>query len=232
MDLVNSNNGEVVITLKEITDLIKVQHSKAMKKVEKLAEEPSFGGLAKMDTPTYNPDGSINKMIETYVLNKKQAIAVGAKLNNKLLMKVIDRLEELEKAKSQPRELTRTELALMVIEAEKERERLQLENKELERTKAYISDKKTATAMATASAKSRENEKLKQQLDESLKYSTIRKQEARLGLKFPWRPLKKASEELGLKIKKIYDPLFERDLNSYHADAWLKAYGVDITKEY
>jgi len=228
MDLVNSNNGEVVITLKEITDLIGVQHSKAMKKVAKLAEEPSFGVLSKMAITSSELGG---RPTETYVLNKKQAIAVGAKLNNKLLMKVIDRLEELEKAKSQPRELTRTELALMVIEAEKERERLQLENKELERTKAYISDKKTATAMATASVKSRENEMLKQKLDESLKYSTVRKQELKLGLKFPWRPLKKASEELGLAIKKVYDPLFEKDLNSYHANAWLKAYGVDITKE-
>ncbi|WP_421715651.1 hypothetical protein [Arcobacter arenosus] len=123
MDLVNSNNGEVVITLKEITDLIGVQHSKAMKKVSKLAEEPSFGVLSKMAITSSELGG---RPTETYILNKKQAIAVGAKLNNKLLMKVIDRLEELEKAKSQPRELTRTELALMVIEAEKERERLQL----------------------------------------------------------------------------------------------------------
>ena len=37
-----------------------------------------------MDTPAYNPDGSVNKTIETYSLNKKQAIAIGAKLNNKL----------------------------------------------------------------------------------------------------------------------------------------------------
>jgi len=231
MDLVNSNNGEVVITLKEITDLIGVEHNKAMKKVAKLAEEPSFGWVAKMDFQYISGKGRV-ETIQTYSLNKKQAIAVGAKLNNSLLMKVIDRLEELEKAKSQPKELTRTELALMVIEAEKERERLQLENKELERTKAHISDKKTATAMATASVKSRENERLKQQLDESLKYSTIRKQEARLGLTFGWGALKKASKDLGLAVKKVYDPLFERDLNSYHANAWLKAYGVDITKEY
>lgn len=89
MNLINTNNsGEVVITLKEITDLIDVQHSKAMKKVEKLAEEPSFGQVAKMDT--FNLNGV---KVETYALNKKQAIAVGAKLNNKLLMKVIDRLE-------------------------------------------------------------------------------------------------------------------------------------------
>ncbi len=227
MNMIEINNGEVVITLKEITDLIGVQHSKAMEKVKKLAKEPSFGTVSKMDF-VYNTQG---QKIETYVFNKKQAIAVGAKLNNSLLMKVIDRLEELERAKNQPRELTRTELALMVIEAEKEKEKLLLENKELVRTKAHISDKKTATAMATASAKSREAERLKQQLDESLKYSTVRKQEIRLGRTFGWAPLKKISQELGLSIKKVYDPIFENDLNSYHADAWLKAYGVDISKD-
>lgn len=86
---INQHNG--VITLKEITDLINVQHSKAMLKVEELAKEPSFGEVSKFDTFNLN-----NVKVETYLLNKKQAIAVGARLNNTLLMKVIDRLEELE----------------------------------------------------------------------------------------------------------------------------------------
>lgn len=87
----NQTNGGV-ITLKEITDIIKVRHDKAMIKVEQLVKEPSFGEVSKMDTFNLN-----NVKVITYVLNKKQAIAVGAKLNNSLLMKVIDRLEELEK---------------------------------------------------------------------------------------------------------------------------------------
>lgn len=33
------------------------------------------------------------------------------------------------------------------------------------------------------------------------------------------------------EMKKVYDPLFENDVNSYHADAWLKAYDIDISKE-
>ncbi len=215
MELINTNNGEVVITLKEITDLIGVRHNDSMKKVEDLSKEPSFGTLRKTRI-VYNDRG---QEIETYVLNKKQAIAVGAKLNNSLLMKVIDRLEELEKAKNQPKELSRTELALMVIEAEKEKEQLLLENKELVRTKAFISDKKTATAMATASVKSRENEKLKQKLDESLKYSTVRKQEARLGCKFGWfvmrevpnykDPEDKTREYMFMTLKGIYKHLLK-----------------------
>ena len=83
-----------VITLKEITDIIEVRHDKAMLKVEQLAKEPSFGEVSKMDTFNLN-----NVKVTTYVLTKKQAIAVGAKLNNKLLMKLVDKLEELEARK-------------------------------------------------------------------------------------------------------------------------------------
>ena len=85
-------NEQYVITLKEITDLIGVEHNKAMRKVEELANEEGFGTLAKTAT-VYNGKG---QTIDTYQFTKKQAIAVGARLNNAMLMKVINRLEELE----------------------------------------------------------------------------------------------------------------------------------------
>ena len=92
------HSQNIEITLKEITDLISVEHNKAMKVVEKLSQEPSFGTVEKIAT-VYNNKG---QTIDTYKLNKKQAIAVGAKLNNSLLMKVIDRLEELESINARP----------------------------------------------------------------------------------------------------------------------------------
>ena len=90
-------NEQYVITLKEITDLIGVEHNKAMRKVEELANEEGFGTLAKTAT-VYNGKG---QTIDTYQFTKKQAIAVGARLNNAMLMKLINRLEELETAKPQ-----------------------------------------------------------------------------------------------------------------------------------
>lgn len=90
-----ASTHELKITLKEITDLLSVQHSKAMKKVEELTKESGFGEVSKIDTLNLN-----RVKVTTYLLNKKQAIAVGAKLNNALLMKVIDRLEELEAPKN------------------------------------------------------------------------------------------------------------------------------------
>ena len=95
MDLALNNKDEYVITLKEITDLIGVEHNKAMKKVEELSIEDGFGTLAKTAT-VYNDKG---QTIPTYIFTKKQALAVGARLNNTMLMKIINRLEELEMAK-------------------------------------------------------------------------------------------------------------------------------------
>lgn len=97
-DLVLNKNTVGVITLKEITDLINVRHDRAMQKVNELSAEPSFGTVSKIDI-VYNDKG---QKILTYLLNKKQAIAISAKLNNSLLMKVIDRLEELESQKIAP----------------------------------------------------------------------------------------------------------------------------------
>ena len=113
IQITQTQNEEAIITLKDLTDLISVQHSKAMKTVEKLAKEPSFGEVSKMDTLNLN-----NVKVKTYALNKKQAIAVGAKLKNSLLMKVIDRVEELESKKHQVKLPSKIELAQMVIEAE------------------------------------------------------------------------------------------------------------------
>ena len=82
------------MTLKEITDLLEVEHNKAMNKVEKMAEEPEFGTVAKTST-VYNDKG---QTIETYLLDKRQSIAVAAKLNTALLMRIIKRWQELEHA--------------------------------------------------------------------------------------------------------------------------------------
>lgn len=107
--IVLTNNEEYVITLKEITDLIGARHNDAMKKVEELAQEDGFGTLRKTRI-VYNDKG---QEIDTYQFTKKQAIAVGARLNNAMLMKVINRLEELE-VKKQP-VLTQQEFTMKAI---------------------------------------------------------------------------------------------------------------------
>lgn len=125
MNIVN-NNKEVSITLKEITDLIDVRHDRAMQKVEELTKESSFGTVSKIDI-VYNDK---NQTIPTYKLNKKQAIAIGAKLNDSLLMKIIDKLEELESKNNKP--LTLPEQIQLIAQGyEKNNERLQIAEEKL-----------------------------------------------------------------------------------------------------
>ena len=91
--MTNLINTPKTMTLKELTDLIDVRHDKAMPKVERLAKEPSFGTVSKIDI-VYNDKGQTTS---TYVLDERQSIAVASRLNDKLLMRVIDRWHELER---------------------------------------------------------------------------------------------------------------------------------------
>ena len=83
------------ITLKEITDLLEVRHDKSMLKVEEMAKEPEFGSMSVLDIQYSSGKGRVDT-IQTYQLNKRQSIAVAAKLNTSLLMRIIDRWQELE----------------------------------------------------------------------------------------------------------------------------------------
>jgi len=216
MNLINSTSQTVEITLKEITDLLEVRHDKAMLKVEALTKEPSFGEVSKTDT--FNLNGV--KVI-TYRLNKKQAIAVGARLNNSLLMKLIDKLEELQSSKNNPALLSRRELALMVIEQE---ERIE----ELERTKSYISDKKTATAMNTASQAVKKVKTLEIELDKSKEYCTIKRMSMLThGQKYSFKLLREISAEMGIQPIDVFDANYGT-VKAYHKNAWVESYGLEF----
>ena len=83
------------MTLKEITDLLDVRHDKAMLKVAAMALEPEFGWVSKMDIQYSSGKGRIDT-VETYQLDKRQSIAVSARLNVALLMRIVDRWQALE----------------------------------------------------------------------------------------------------------------------------------------
>lgn len=99
---------EVSITLKDLTDLIGVRHNDAMKKVYELSLEDGFGLLR--ETRISHIKG---KEITTYLLNSKQAIAAGARLNNSLLMKVINKIEDLQKELMPQKSMVSKEIILL-----------------------------------------------------------------------------------------------------------------------
>ena len=82
----------LTMTLKEITDLLEVRHDNAMRVVAKMLEEPGFGSSPQIEEMKNNASGSL----VTYQLDKRQSLAVAARLSTKFLMRVIDRWLELE----------------------------------------------------------------------------------------------------------------------------------------
>ena len=91
-----------IMTLKDVVDTINVarmkngnesilRHDRAIRAIKKLSQTPSFGEVDNLST--FNLNGT---EVKTLALTKKQAIASAAKLDNTMLMQVIDRVEELE----------------------------------------------------------------------------------------------------------------------------------------
>lgn len=89
-------------------------------------------------------------------------------------------------------------------------------------TKAEIGDRRQATAMNTAS-------QLSKQLDKAKDFATIKRIESITGAKYNWRELKKASVANDYPVNDVFDANYGT-VKSYHADAWLDVYGVDITE--
>jgi len=114
-----------VITLKEVVDTINLgrgvklgdrgylRHDKSIKLIEELSQSTSFGLVEKISITFFDELGREHQT-NTLNLTKNQAIASGARLDNTMLMLVIDRLDRLE------RELTPMELMekanLMILE--------------------------------------------------------------------------------------------------------------------
>ena len=94
ISLLTARSSEVTMTLKEITDILGVRHDNAMRTVSEMAQDMVFGHAPQIEE-RYN---SGKNTLITYRLNKRQSIAVAAKLNVSLLMQIIDRWQELEDA--------------------------------------------------------------------------------------------------------------------------------------
>ena len=188
-------NATLTMTLKEITDLLNVEHNKAMNKVEKMAEDPEFGTVAKTST-VYNDKG---QTIQTYQLDKRQSIAVASRLNTALLMRIIDRWQELENQSkpSMPTTYIAALEALIASEKAKELALLQVDELQVE-------------------------------LDESKAYCTIKRFAFfnKVDWKdLSWKKLKAAHIRItGEDVHKIFDANFPEGVNAYHKEAFAEVY--------
>ena len=191
-------NAAMTMTLKEITDLLDVRHDKAMLKVAAMAEDPEFGWLSKTDIQ-YSSGKGRTETIETYQLDKRQSIAVASRLNTALLMRIIDRWQELEN-QSKP-SLPTTYIAALeaLIASEKAKELALLQVDELQ-----------------------------VELDESKAYCTIKRFAFYNKLDWrdlSWKKLKAAHIRItGEDVHKIFDANFPDGVNAYHKEAYAEVY--------
>ena len=165
------------MTLKEITDLLGVRHNNAVPKVIKMSEESSFGPLLKTSI-AYNDSG---QTIDTYSFDKRQSLAVAAKLNTALLMRVIDRWQELEQGVSLNLPKTLPEALRAYADQVDKTAKLALERDRAIQTKHLIDSNRAATACGRLGAKAKENKKLK-------KENSVLK--AKVGIQEDWKQAK------------------------------------------
>tara|TARA_R110001606_G_scaffold141321_2_gene280457 strand:- start:3513 stop:4187 length:675 start_codon:yes stop_codon:yes gene_type:complete len=171
--------NNTVITLKEICEILEVRHNDAMTKVLRLSQEPSFGTLREMSI-VYNKKG---QTIKTYSFTKMQAIAVGARLNNALLMKLVIKLEEAKP-------LTALEMARNYVAS---LEKIELQQIELDKKDMIISTNAPLVAFAEAVASSSDS-------------ILIRECSKVLGLKIGQNKLYELLREKGMILSKSTEP--------------------------
>ena len=91
--IVNTPND--TITLKKVTDMIGARHDNAMRMIPSLIADPSFGPAPQVEEVFYANNNAAQKLT-TYLLTKRQSIAVAARLNVGLLMVIVDYWTEHE----------------------------------------------------------------------------------------------------------------------------------------
>ncbi|ADX92128.1 MULTISPECIES: BRO-N domain-containing protein [Acinetobacter] len=121
----------------------------------------------------------------------------------------------------------------VILRKTQELQQAQAERDHAITTKAEIGSRREATAMATASKFKRENEDLKQKLGESISFAAVASINTKLKTNFgnkEGRLLSKYSREHHLEIKKatVQGQRFS-EVNSYHRDAWLAIFNIDLT---
>jgi hypothetical protein len=95
-------------------------------------------------------------------------------------------------------------------------------------TKAEIGNRREATAMGRLSAKTKEVEKLKARLDSSTDFATIKKVQALTGGTYDTYELRRYSKANQIDVEKAEDANYG-SVNSYHKDAWLAVYNIDLS---
>lgn len=216
----------------DIADLVDSRHDKVKQSIERLAERGVISlppvGIVKVKRERRE------ETVSVYNLCKRDSYVVVAQLSPEFTARLVDRWQELEEQQEPPTlpllpaiPTSFAEALRLAADLSEQNAALEVERDAAIATKALIGSKREATAMATASAAIRKAQRLEVELDKSLEYSTVKRMEAIYAQKFPWKPLKVLSLEIGAPIERVPDANYT-EVNSYRADVWYRVYNVSI----
>ena len=126
-------NTERIITLYEICKILGKEHRKALNMVKEIQEDPEFGTTEKKSV-VYNNKG---QTINTFSYTQKQALMIGARLDSKNIIRLVNELEkvvaenELTQAKIKILEKEKLELAILQDNYNLNHLRVQIETSKL-----------------------------------------------------------------------------------------------------
>lgn len=218
----------VTMTSLEIAELTGKQHAHVMRDIRamlaELEQNPKLDSAYKSSSYV----GSNGQSYPQYELDKDLTLTLMLGYDVAARFKVVQRWQELEEQVKPKLPSNYIEALQALLQSEQEKERLQLERDVAIETKAEIGSRREATAMATASNAVKRANRLEVELDKSKQYATIKRMSLLYhGLKFNWRDLKDASNEMGLPPIDVYDVNYGT-VKGYHADVWLAVYGLEI----
>lgn len=216
MKALTLNTAAVTMSSLEIAGLTDKEHRNVVADIKRILDDAEIEGAGFL-APYKMPSGQATNI---YNLPRRECDLVISGYSVKYRLAIIDRWHELELAT--PKAPTNYIEALQAL--------IQSEiTKELAiATKAEIGSRREATAMNTASQAVKKANKLEIQLDRSMDYCTIKRAEMLFhGLKFNWRILKSACNEMGALPIDVFDANYGT-VKAYPVAVWLEAYALDV----
>jgi Rha family phage regulatory protein len=204
MKLVNIQNvnGVNVVSSRVVAEQLGKEHKHVLGKIKEISQnfDPSW-----IKESEYKD--SMNRVKKEYLLTKDGFILLcmnytGYNDFKAAYIREFNRMETELKAKLPA---TYKQALLALVEAEEEKERLALEVK----------------------VKDEIIEDLEVVLDEANDWASIKRIEMLTGEKYNWRVLKKESIRIEVAIKSVFDANYG-SVKSYHKDAWMNSYSIDI----
>lgn len=224
MDLMSVS--EMTMSSLEIAELTGKRHDNILADIRKM--------LAEIQSPEKLGDyqDGLGRTYPMLLLDKEEALCLVSGYNIKMRMAIIKRWQqlEMENRPQLPNFNNAAEAARAWADQYEQNQKLAIDLNHAVATKAEIGSRREATAMATASIATRKANKLQKELDQSQEYATVKRMEMiHHGIKFNWRNLKKASEDLGLPPIDVFDQNYGT-VKGWHSRAWKKAYALGFER--